>query len=104
MGRELKRVPLDFDWPLQKVWSGFRNPLHCAINCAACDGSGYSPEAKRMKDLWYGYVPFKPEDRGSIPFTPDDKVVHDFAERQIQRTPNFRYYVAPVQSPKGGAK
>lgn len=26
MGRELRRVPLDFDWPLRKVWSGFINP------------------------------------------------------------------------------
>lgn len=91
MGRELKRVPLDFDWPLQKVWSGFRNPFHCAINCIKCDGSGYSPEAKRMKDLWYGYVPFKPEDRGSIPFTPDDKPVLDFAERQVRHSPSSYY-------------
>ena len=26
MGRELRRVPLDFAWPLQKVWAGFLNP------------------------------------------------------------------------------
>lgn len=26
MGRELHRVPLDFDWPLRKVWKGFANP------------------------------------------------------------------------------
>lgn len=26
MGRELYRVPLDFDWPLNKPWSGFINP------------------------------------------------------------------------------
>lgn len=23
MGRELKRVPLSFNWPLKKVWSGY---------------------------------------------------------------------------------
>lgn len=23
MGRELKRVPLDFDYPLHKVWYGY---------------------------------------------------------------------------------
>jgi hypothetical protein len=27
MGRELKRVPLDFDWPLNKVWRGYVNPF-----------------------------------------------------------------------------
>jgi len=26
MGRELRRVPLDFAWPLKKVWEGFLNP------------------------------------------------------------------------------
>ncbi len=26
MGRELRRVPLDFDWPLKKRWHGFLNP------------------------------------------------------------------------------
>ena len=25
MGREVKRVALDFDWPLSKVWKGFIN-------------------------------------------------------------------------------
>ena len=28
MGRELKRVALDFDWPLNKVWRGFLNPFY----------------------------------------------------------------------------
>jgi hypothetical protein len=26
MSRQLKRVPMDFDWPLNKVWDGFINP------------------------------------------------------------------------------
>ena len=26
MGRELKRVPLDFQWPENKVWDGYLNP------------------------------------------------------------------------------
>jgi hypothetical protein len=26
MGRDVKRVPLDFDWPLEKVWSGYLAP------------------------------------------------------------------------------
>lgn len=26
MSREVKRVPLDFDWPLKKVWSGYLMP------------------------------------------------------------------------------
>lgn len=26
MGRELKRVPLDFNWPFNKIWQGYINP------------------------------------------------------------------------------
>lgn len=32
MGRELKRVPLDFDWPIGKVWEGYANPA-----CKTCE-------------------------------------------------------------------
>jgi hypothetical protein len=41
MGRELRRVPLDFDWPLKKVWFGFVNPHYRECPAAAqnqCSG------------------------------------------------------------------
>jgi hypothetical protein len=41
MGRELKRVPLDFKWPEDKVWEGYLNPHYAkSHNCAVCAGSG----------------------------------------------------------------
>jgi hypothetical protein len=39
MSRNLKRVPLDFAWPIDKVWDGYINP-HGAKNCASCQGRG----------------------------------------------------------------
>jgi hypothetical protein len=47
MGREVRRVPLDFDWPLKKVWDGFLMPeeLH-EVACAECDQRG-STAARR---------------------------------------------------------
>lgn len=39
MGREVKRVALDFMWPRKKVWEGFLNPHY--RNCPACK-AGYS--------------------------------------------------------------
>lgn len=89
MGREVRRVPLDFEWPTSKVWEGFLNPLHVAKKCAACDGSGYSPEAKHLRDLWYGHAPFKPEDRGSVPFTPEHKAIRTLAERNHKSAPHL---------------
>ena len=89
MGRELRRVALDFDWPVGKPWAGFLNPLHTATKCSACDGDGYSTEGRHLKDLWYGYAPFKPEDRGSVPFTPQDEAVLAFAKRNVANSPQF---------------
>lgn len=45
MGREIKRVPLDFDWPLKKVWEGFRNPYYkYQHECDQCHVTGYNRE------------------------------------------------------------
>jgi hypothetical protein len=89
MGRELRRVPLDFTWPLNERWAGFVNPHYSAVKCAHCDGTGYSPTAKRLADQWYGYAPFRPEDRGSVPLTVDTPAVRAFAERNVSNAPEF---------------
>lgn len=90
MGRELKRVPLDFDWPINTVWSGYVNPHYAKRKeCAACSGSGYSPESSRLSAQWYGNAPFRPEDRGSTPFLPTHPAVQAFAERNVSHSPSF---------------
>lgn len=55
MGRELKRVPMDFDWPLDKVWRGYINPywLEGASRCPDCDGSGYNAGTHKLQLDWY---------------------------------------------------
>lgn len=90
MGRELKRVPLDFVWPENKPWQGYLNPHYAkSHDCKACAGSGLSSEARRLKDQWYGNAPFRPEDRGSAPFTPEHPAVRAFAERNVTRAPEY---------------
>lgn len=90
MGRELKRVPLDFDWPLNKPWQGFINPHHAATTCEQCGGSGYSAQAKLFADQWYGNAPFRPEDRGSVRFSADHPIIRALAQRNAQ--PDRRLY------------
>lgn len=52
MGREVKRVPLDFNWPVGKVWGGFLNPHY--EKCPTCDGSGTTTAYDRVNDLiWF---------------------------------------------------
>ena len=90
MGRELKRVPLNFNWPINIVWGGYLNPFYKqSTDCPHCGGSGSSPESKYLTDLWYGKVPFKPEDRGSHPFRIEDPEVWDFAERNVNHSPQY---------------
>lgn len=90
MGREVKRVAAGFVWPLSKVWSGFvDNPNRGPKKCLACKGSGSSAVARHLGYLWYGYAPFKPEDRGSKPHRPTDEHVLNFARRNVTRNATF---------------
>jgi hypothetical protein len=89
MSREVKRVPLDFVWPMNKVWQGYLTPdrLH-EDKCPDCK-NGYSPEAQHLFDLWYGYVPFEPADSGSTPLTSDTPAVRMRAERNVAQSPDY---------------
>lgn len=56
MGRTIKRVPLDFDWPLNKVWSGFLMPESVHLpECHDCKGDGYSVEARAIAETFYSH-------------------------------------------------
>ena len=52
MGRCLKRVPIDFKWPLHQVWVGYLNP-YSSVKCKSCDGTGLNPATKKIRDDWY---------------------------------------------------
>lgn len=54
MGRELKRVPLDFRWPYDQLWKGYVNPFR-SMECKSCDGGGLNPETKKIYDDWYNF-------------------------------------------------
>ena len=49
MGREVKRVTLDFDWPLNQVWEGYVNPHY--LECQTCGGSGETLARSRLGEL-----------------------------------------------------
>lgn len=91
MGRTVKRVPLDFDWPLEKPWKGFINELHDASwTCPECGGSGESADMSVLTGKWYGSrVSFRPEERGSTPFEPTHPKILALARHHIERTPEY---------------
>ncbi|MEU0937642.1 hypothetical protein [Embleya sp. NPDC005971] len=89
MSREVRRVPLDFDWPLEKVWGGYITPERLVEDsCPDCK-SGRSPHAEYLYGLWYGHVPFDPTSTGSTPLRPDTPAVRAFAERNIAQSPSY---------------
>lgn len=53
--RTLKRVPLDFQWPLNEVWEGYTNPYPGPLTCNLCDGSGYNTATKQIADSFYSF-------------------------------------------------
>lgn len=100
MSRELKRVPLDFKWPLNKVWSGFLNHYaNLSIDCVACAKSGLAPQAKLFGDQWYGvnrhcgdhYVEFDPVAYGSKPLAIDDPTFVAVTKAKCDRHPEYYY-------------
>lgn len=46
--KTLKRVPLDFDWPVRKIWSGYVNPHYRA--CPNCE-NGYTPAGSALQKI-----------------------------------------------------
>lgn len=51
MGRQIRRVPFDFDWPLNKVWKGFLTPERLREGpCSDCT-RGYTPAGEWLHTL-----------------------------------------------------
>jgi hypothetical protein len=90
MGREIRRVPLDFDHPLNKVWRGFLSPNRFREDeCGPCEGRGLSPLGRVLEDRWYGKVWFEPWETGCEPLTADTPEVRAAAERAVERAPEY---------------
>lgn len=84
MSREVRRVPLDFDWPLRTPYSGSSMPKELEpVACTGCAGRGESEIGKVLYDLWWGKVPFRPEDNGSTPHTPETPGMMDHCRRKL---------------------
>jgi hypothetical protein len=90
MGREVKRVSLDFDWPLNKTWHGYLNPYN-SCECPYCEGSGYSLGARELQNQWYGRSHFDPSMTGNSPWTSEDEDVikrakNNFKDREVSES------------------
>ena len=72
MGREIKRIALDFDYPInQMIWKGYANP-YSGLKCEPCDGRGDSPEIRKLSNDWYTHLRKDGEEGWGINLTQDD--------------------------------
>jgi hypothetical protein len=56
MGREVKRVAMDFEHPLGVPYTGFLNPFYVhKHDCPNCGMSGYNAETRKIYDDWYDF-------------------------------------------------
>lgn len=87
MGREVKRVALDFNWPMNKVWNGFLNPHYADCKqCSSCEGMGMAPWAVRVHEQWHGSgALFHPSDSGLPPLTADNVILIEQATAKTER-------------------
>lgn len=49
MGRKLKRVPLDFNYPLKRVWYGYF--MNSIPTCLSTDEKDYCEQCKKMAEI-----------------------------------------------------
>ncbi|MBO2461711.1 hypothetical protein [Actinomadura violacea] len=89
MSREVKRVPVDFVWPLDQRWQGYLTPDHLLPDsCPDCE-HGLSPSGEYLFDLWHGKIPFHPAVTGSTLLTPATPQVRALAELHIAQAPDY---------------
>ena len=86
MGREVKRVPLGFQWPEGQIWNGYRNPYESEREeCDECGGTGKTALGKALLLNWDGFAgsTFEPEQRGSVPIAPSHPTLQALAQRNV---------------------
>lgn len=49
----VKRVPLSFQWPLNRTWKGYVNPHRPPPQCAHCGGTGLNAATRAIADAFY---------------------------------------------------
>ena len=67
----IKRVPMNFDYPLHQVWKGYLNPYYeSAIACGLCGMTGGTAQKPCLCCHGVGYL-WHPEDKlKSLTWTP----------------------------------
>lgn len=75
--RELKRVPLNFNAPLNVVWKGYCNPYPAKVTCHHCEGEGVNTATLKLSR---SFRPFGNRNRGW-----HDKITQDEVQALVDK-------------------
>lgn len=100
MSYDIKRVPLDFDWPLNELWQGYVRPARLTLpECPDCGGTGLSRQAHAIYEAFYpewrsgvrggGWYNQLTQDEVEYLQSQDCLEVYDHGQRQWVRVPNL---------------
>ena len=99
----MKRVAMNFSWPLNKTWGGFLNPYYGqSTNCPDCK-NGYDRAGGRLDanaalfhEQWYGNAPFDPAAYGAeVHALTREHPAYLRAVRNVDQEPSF--YMNPEE-------
>ena len=79
LNREVKRVTLDFDWDLYKVWKGYLNPYY--KECQHCE-SGFTKGRMKLQRILTELLDYK------------DKDLNELSKNLSEKEPSFVGYDA----------
>ena len=92
MGRELKRVPLTFNWPLRKAWRGYlQRDLPYPKDCTVCHGDGLNAETRELQRQWYDGENFGRTWSYDYGFNPEGERADRPPWRVLGETPKWEY-------------
>lgn len=102
MSREVRRIALDFDAPIGKVWDGYLNPYRDRAQkcrCVAEGRNGLSPRAHELTERWWGYTHFTPEMNGLVPISHTHPHIASLTKRNLLYSPqHFHLSLEEVQA------
>lgn len=96
MSREIKRVPVDWDWPLNKVWEGYLTPAKLrAAACPDCcdERGGYgcgSTAARKWVEGWLHLLGMMAEDVRAQSFAGADNQFTQFGDDRARMHPYLK--------------
>lgn len=80
--RKIMRVPLNFNWPLKKIWEGYINNNY-PEECYVCKGEGVNKETLQLYGDYYDFDGSGQATRRYVPYDPPVDVIEHWRKKNM---------------------